>query len=162
MSDGSSTVTEQRRGLVSETTSTAPATGVTHYARIALIAVAMLFLLGGLVQFFLAGWSVFDPADGPEHWEDHVNFGRMIGFLAYLMPILAIIGRAGMPRIGHALVVAILFVVQSFLANIDTGWIAAFHPLNGLLLMGAASSLAARTRELVQADRRGARAQVAP
>jgi hypothetical protein len=147
---------------VSETTNTAPASGITYYARIALIAFCFLFLLGGLVQFFLAGYAVFDPQNGPDHWADHVDFGRMLGFLAYLMPILAIIGRVGMPRIGHALVVAILFVVQTFLANIDTGWVAAFHPLNGLLLMGAASSLAARMRELVQADRRGARAQAAP
>jgi hypothetical protein len=135
---------------VSDTTNTAPAGGITYYARIALIAFCFLFLIGGVVQFFLAGLSVFDPADGPEHWADHTDFGRMLGFLAYLMPILALIGRVGRSRIGHAFVVAILFVVQSFLANIDTDWIAALHPLNGLLLMGAASSLAARTRELVR------------
>ncbi|MGH2532122.1 MAG: DUF6220 domain-containing protein [Thermomicrobiales bacterium] len=132
------------------TTSThSPVNGFTLWVRYALIAVCILFLIGGVVQFFLAGLSVFD---GPEYWSDHVDLGRMLGFLTYLMPILALIGRVGMPRIGHAFVVAILFFVQSFLANVDTGWVAAFHPLNGLVLMGAASSLASNVRRLGQPE----------
>ena len=74
--------------------------------------VAWLFVAGGMVQMFLAGLSVFDAADAVTHWQDHTDFGRMLGSLAYLFPILALIGRVGMPRIGHALVIAILFVVQ--------------------------------------------------
>ncbi|MGH2559236.1 MAG: DUF6220 domain-containing protein [Thermomicrobiales bacterium] len=143
---------------MSDTVNTAPTGGFTQVMRIALIGVAIVFLIGGVVQFFLAGLSVFDA----EPWDNHVDFGRMLGFLAYLMPILALLGRVGMPRIGHAFVVTILFIVQSFLANVDTGWIAAFHPLNGLLLLGAASSLAARIRELVQSDRGGARSAATP
>jgi hypothetical protein len=118
--------------------------------RYALAAVAFLIVAGGVVQFFLAGLSVFDSAS---YWSDHTDFGRMLGFLAYLLPILALLGRAGAPRIGHAFVVAILFVAQSFLANVDTGWIAAFHPLNGLLLMGAAASLGRRALEIARVTR---------
>lgn len=133
----------------------APAGGFTRWMRYALIGVAFTFVIGGVVQFFLAGLAVFDVADSPSHWSDHVDMGRRIGFLAYLMPVLALLGRVGIPRIGHALVVTILFIVQTILANVDTSWIAALHPLNGLLLIGAASSLGGRTIELLRPHGRG-------
>src|SRR5687768_10737875 len=114
-----------------------PANPLTTWARYALIAVAWLFTLGGLVQVFLAGLSVFDARD----WSDHVDMGWTISFLAYLLPVLAVVGRAGVRLVGQALVVAILMVVQIVLANLDNGTIAALHPLNGFLLIGAAGSL---------------------
>jgi hypothetical protein len=64
--------------------SSMPANPLTTWARYGLIAFAWLFAAGGIVQIFLAGLAVFDPADGVTHWNDHVDFGRMIGFLAYL------------------------------------------------------------------------------
>jgi hypothetical protein len=128
------------------TTDSPPAT-LTNWSRYGLIAVAWLFAALGIVQVFLAGLSVFD---GPRHWQDHVDFGRTIGLLTYLLPVLALLGRVGRERIGHAVVVPVLFVVQMLLANADTGWVAAFHPINGFFLIGAAGSLGARTLELVR------------
>ena len=113
--------------------------GAALWARYALVAVAWLFAAGAVVQLFLAGLSVFDPAN--PRWDDHVDFGRMIGFLAYLLPILALIGRVGMPRFMHALTIAVLFVVQSILANVDEGWIAALHAVNAILLLGGSFDL---------------------
>src|SRR5262245_42323743 len=108
-----------------------PTSGYVVWVRYAMVIVAWLFVAGGMVQLFLAGLAVFDAADAVSHWQDHTDFGRMIGLLAYLLPILALIGRVGMPRIGHALVVAILYFLQSLLANVDTDWLAALHPVNG-------------------------------
>jgi hypothetical protein len=124
-----------------------PSSGYVIWVRYAMVIVAWLFVAAGMVQLFLAGLSVFD---GPEYWQDHVDFGRMIGLLAYLLPILALIGRAGMPRIGHALVITILYLLQTILANIDEGWIAALHAVNGFLLLGSAIGLGTRMLEMVR------------
>ena len=127
-----------------------PVKSWTTWARYALIAAAWLFALGGIVQVFLAGLSVFDGRD----WSDHVNMGRMIGFLAYLLPVLALLGRAGVRLVAQAVVVAVLFVVQSILSNVDEGWIAALHPVNGFLLIGAAGSLGGAALGLVRSRAR--------
>jgi hypothetical protein len=100
-----------------------------------------------VIQVFLVGLSLFESAS---HWSDHVDFGRTIGLLTYLLPVLALVGRVGRRLIGHAVVVPVPFVVQMQLANADTGWVATFHPVNGLLLIGAAGSLGDRTLEFVR------------
>lgn len=118
--------------------------------RYVMVAIAWLFAVGVVVQIFLAGLALFDSA---EYWVDHVDIGYAIGALAYLLPILALLGRVGLPRIGHAVVVALLYVVQTILPNIDAGYIAALHPLNAFLLLGAATSLGSRTLEFVRERR---------
>jgi hypothetical protein len=143
-----------RRTEVNKISTVSPASGFTLWVRYALIVVAFLFVAGGVVQFFLAGYAAFGGAKAAERWQDHADMGEMIGLLTYLLPILALIGRVGVPRIGHAFVVAALFILQTILANVDTDWIAAFHPLNGVLLMGAASSLGGRMIELVRSRQR--------
>lgn len=130
-----------------------PAGSPTTWARYGLVAVAWLFAVGGVIQVFLAGLSVFDPVTYGD-WEDHVSFGRMIGLLTYLMPLFALLGRVGVRLVGQAFVVTILFVVQSILANVDEGWVAALHPVNGFLLIGAASSLGGATLGLIRSSPR--------
>jgi hypothetical protein len=134
--------------------SSMPANPLTTWARYGLIAFAWLFAAGGIVQIFLAGLAVFEPAEAVSHWNDHVDFGRMIGFLAYLLPVFALVGRAGVRLVGQAFVVAILFVVQSILPNVDEAWVAALHPVNGFFLVGAAGSLGGAVLGLVRASTR--------
>lgn len=131
---------------------------VAVWARYGLIAVAWPFAAGAVVQIFLAGLFSFDD---PSYRADHVDFGRMIGFLTYLLPILALIGRVGVPRFMHALVIALLFVVQQVLANVDEGYIAALHPVNGILLLGGSFDLGMRSLGLVR-SRRGRRSDGPP
>jgi hypothetical protein len=140
---------------VSTATTVASPSPLTTWSRYALIAFAWLFAVGGVVQVFLAGLAVFegDPF-GFDYWEDHVDFGRMIGLLTYLLPVLALIGRVGVRLVVHALVVAILFVVQSILPNVDETWVAALHPVNGFLLIGAAGSLGGATLGLIRSQAR--------
>ena len=122
----------------------------TRWVRYILVAVAWLFAVAVVVQIFIAGLSLFDS---PEYWTDHVDMGYMIGPLAYLLPILALIGRVGRARIVQAFVVAILYVVQTLLPNIDVGFIAALHPLNAFLVLGASLDLGRSILGLVRSNR---------
>jgi hypothetical protein len=126
------------------TTGTSPLVIWTRYG---LMVVAWLFAAGGLVQVFLIGLTLFESAS---YLSDHKDFGNTIGLLTYLLPVLGIVGRVGKPLIGHALVVPMLFVVQIMFANADSGWVAAFHPLNGLLMIAMAGKLGDRTLALVR------------
>jgi hypothetical protein len=119
------------------------------WSRYGLMVVAWLFAVGGLIQVFLIGLALFESGS---YLSDHKDFGNTIGLLTYLLPVLAIAGRVGKPLIGHAFVVPVLFVVQIMLANADWGWVAAFHPLNGFLLIAMAGKLGDRTREFVRSQ----------
>jgi hypothetical protein len=139
--------------IVERDQATAQVGTITTWLRYLLIAVAWLFVIAAVVQVFLAGLSLFDS---PKYWEDHKDFGNSIGILPLLLPILAIAGRMGMPFIGHAFVVLILYIVQIILPEIDTGWIAALHPVNAFFLIGSAGSLGARALALVRPSSRQA------
>jgi hypothetical protein len=121
------------------------------WVRYAVIAVAWLFAVGGIIQVFLAGLSVFDSA---KYWNDHADFGQMIGILTYILPILALFGRVGPRLIGQAFVVTILFILQMILANVDDGRVAALHAVNAFLLIGASGSLGGAVLELVRSNNR--------
>jgi hypothetical protein len=135
---------------VNATTTTSSPTPLITWSRYGLVAVAWLFAIGGVIQFFLAGLAGLAVFDSASYWSDHKDFGNAIGILTILLPILALLGRVGRPLIGQAVAVFVLFIIQRLLANADTGWVAAFHPVNGLLLIGASGSLGDRTRALVQ------------
>ena len=73
--------------------STARVSGVTTGFRYAVVAFAWVFALGAIVQVFLIGLGLFESGS---YIVDHVDFGHMIGPLAYLLPILALsAGSAG-------------------------------------------------------------------
>ena len=127
--------------------SVAPVSGATTGFRYAVVAFAWLFALGGVVQVFLIGLGLFESGS---YMADHVDFGHMIGPLAYLLPILALIGRVGRQLVGHAVAVTAIYIVQIILPTIDQGWIAALHPLNAFLVIGSAVSLGRATLELIQ------------
>ena len=132
--------------------SLSPATPLTTWFRYALVAVAWLLALAGVVQVFLAGLALFDDL---KYWDDHKDFGNMIGILAVLLPILALLGRLGVPITGQAIVVLILYIIQILLPRMDTGWIAALHPVNAFFLIGAAGSLGTRTLAVIRPQDRG-------
>jgi hypothetical protein len=77
---------------------------ITKWARYALIAVAWLFVAGGVIQVYLAGLGLFEKSD---YWDDHADFGNALFILPLLLPILALIGRVGVPLIVQAFVVLI-------------------------------------------------------
>jgi hypothetical membrane protein len=107
----------------------AGATAVYHWA-------ALLIAAGAVVQFFLAGVGVF----GADSFESHESLGWILHTAAILVVIAAIAG----PRTQRAIVMAIVFFVVFTLQVVlpgmrdDSPWLAAFHPLLALAVLGLA------------------------
>jgi hypothetical protein len=111
-------------------------------ARVAFFGLTAIYLLGVVVQFFLAGLGVF----GTEGFDAHRVLGFVLGAIVIALLVLAAVGR--LPRMVFLLVVVLLVlnVLQSVLANVDTGGIAALHVVNALVIFGIALELMQRSR----------------
>ena len=126
---------------------------------------ASLFMLGVLVQFFLAGVGVFGNQHGTalEHassFDAHRGLGFALGGVAVLLLLLALGARASRATVIGSLVLAVLaFVLQSVLAGAGdhNKWVGGLHAFDGvvILLLGGWLTAAAHRRE---ATRRRARA----
>src|SRR4051794_3129158 len=96
---------------------------------------ALLFLaVAALVQFLLAGLMAF----GHGGVDTHASVGSALTVVALLLLILAAVGRrAALPASGLLLA---LMILQNILgaAGDDVAILAALHPVNGLLILGAA------------------------
>lgn len=112
-------------------------------ARVLYYGLTVLFLLGVVVQVFLAGLNVF----GGTSIESH----RVLGFIlmggALLMLVLAAVGRLPRPTVLLTVLLLGLAVLQSVLANVDVNEIAALHPVNALVIAFVASVLMRRSRD---------------
>jgi hypothetical protein len=102
-------------------------------------ALSLFFLVGGVVQFILAGYSAFGGSD----WDPHAIWGTVLMVLALIILILAAVGRRAALQSS-----AILFgrmILQNVLGAVgeDAPVLGALHPLNGLLILGAAMTAAA-------------------
>jgi FtsH-binding integral membrane protein len=121
------------------------ATAVYHW-------VALLIAAGAVVQFFLAGVGVF----GADSFDAHESLGWILHTASLVVLIAAIVG----PRTRDAIVLSVVFVVvftiQVMLpgARDDSPWLAAFHPLLALAVLG----LAVRIGMPALSRRRGASA----
>ena len=108
------------------------ATAVYHW-------VALLILAGGVVQFLLAGAGVF----GAESFEAHKSLGWILHTASIIVVIAAIVG----PRTQRAIVLSIalfvVFTIQVMLpgAQDDAPWVAAFHPVLALAVLGLAAQI---------------------
>jgi len=120
-------------------------------ARVAYLLVAWLFVVCVVVQFFLAGLGVFESG---ARFETHRDFGYLFGWLAFFLPILALLAR--LPRrqfVGGSLLVLVLFFMQSVFVALRASVpiVAALHPLNGALILILGVVLAMRARRYVPA-----------
>jgi hypothetical protein len=128
---------------------------VVRWTRVAYSIGAWLYLLAVVVQVFLAGLGVFD---GPLNWPTHIEFGYAMGLI---LPVLLVLGLlARVPRSTLLWLVALLvdYIVQSALPNLRdvSPYLAALHPVNGLLIFAIALVHALRARELIRAHQRPA------
>lgn len=112
---------------------------------------AWLFAAGVVTQVFLAGLALFDTA---LRWQDHRDFGMMIGIVLLPLVLLVLAGRLPRQVIGMTVVLMIVYGVQIALPGIDAPYIAAIHPLVGFTLLGLPVQLGARIREVAMSDRR--------
>ena len=99
------------------------------------IGLGIVFLGCLLVQFLLAGMSVFDD---PTKWIIHKSFAHLFGLnIPILMVICAVIGKF-LRLVYKPLSAGILLIfMMYFTANIgwQVGWLGAFHPVAGVLLI---------------------------
>ncbi len=112
-------------------------------ARVIYFGLVTIYLVGAVVQFFLAGLGVF----GASSYDAHRAFGLILVLVALILLVVAFIARLPRTAILLTFVLLGLNVLQMFLANIDVGEVAALHPLNGVAIVFVA-------HELMQSSRR--------
>jgi hypothetical protein len=109
----------------------------TAYSAVAWVIVAL-----GVLQFFLAGLGIF----GAESFSAHETVGGILHGLTILVFLLAIAGPRTGRDIGMGLTLAVLTTVQISLPELrdDAPWLAAFHPLLALAVLGLAAHIGGR------------------
>jgi hypothetical protein len=95
---------------------------------------ARLFLLGLLIQFYLASAPLFGVGLS---FQPHRMLGFTLAGIALLFPILAFAGRMGRRVIGISFLLLALTIVQGMLPALRTSIpiVAALHPINAMILM---------------------------
>ena len=118
-------------------------------ARYVYLALVWLYLVGIVVQVFLAGMGLFGAA---RDFEPHIG----LGWLLHLVPILLLVAAA-VAKVGRRLIwwtVALLVVqfVQPILAlaRDDAPVVAAFHPVLALVIFWLALTIGVMAWRLVR------------
>ena len=121
-------------------------------------ALAGVFLLGVVVQVFLAGAGIFASAS----WlSSHGIFGHVLPVIPLFMVILGLVGR--LPRTINWLTVLLFVLVYIqpwfiYLArDIGTPLLAALHPVNALAIFTLALYLLYRTGQILRLSDKGRR-----
>ena len=119
-------------------------------ARLGYRILAGLFVAGAVVQFYLAGLGVFGTGAA---FGVHATVGTILAYasivLLVLAGVLALGGGVARRSAGLAALLVVLMVVQYALVELFSGAVpalAALHPVNGLLVLGAALLLALERR----------------
>lgn len=104
-------------------------------------AAAWLFVAAILFQVFLAGAAIANLG-GSGNFGTHIEFGYTgFGIVWLIVFVTALLARRPRREIGLVLGLLALYIVQTLLpgAKSSAPWIAALHPVNALLLFGAAA-----------------------
>ena len=113
----------------------ADASGVARAQR----GLALLFLVLGVVAFCLAGLGAFG-----EGFDAHRVSGSLMLLLSLILLVLAVVGRrAALPASAVLFGLMILQSVLAVLGSEVSAVLGALHPVNGLLILFAASLAAA-------------------
>lgn len=100
---------------------------------------ALTFVAGAVIQFFLAGLGAFkfDNADSSA-FDPHRIMGDLLTLFALIILILAVVGRREARQ--ASVVLFVLMIIQQVLAGAgeSTPILGALHGLNGLFILGAA------------------------
>jgi hypothetical protein len=115
-----------------------PASGVARAHRV----LALLFLAGAVVQFFLAGLGAF----GGTSFEPHQIWGTVLTVISLIVLILAFAGRRA--ALQSSAILFGLMILQNILGGVgtDVPVLGALHPVVGLAVLGAAMTAASGTR----------------
>jgi hypothetical protein len=112
-------------------------------ARYGFVLLAALFIVGVMVQVFIAGMAVFV---NPARWSMHATFVHYIELLLPVMLVLAFLGRLSWGLKLAPVVLFLLIVVQYTTAlSFSASVVAALHPVNALVIFGIATMTTRRT-----------------
>jgi len=111
-------------------------------ARVLFFGLAVIYLAGVVVQFFLAGLGTF----GATSFDAHQAFGLVLALLTLILLVLAVVGKVPRILIGLAVVLLGLNVLQMFLAQVDVEEVAALHVVNALAIVFVAYEIVQRSR----------------
>ena len=116
--------------------------GVRRGVGVALKYLTPLVLIAVLVQIFLAGSGIFGIEEGQgleeaDPLNPHRDFGWILSHLSALL--FLVLSLVWWPRnkrlLAMYIVIAVAMFVQPLLAE-GGQWVGAFHPLNGILILG--------------------------
>jgi hypothetical protein len=111
-------------------------------ARVLFFGLAVVYLAGVVVQFFLAGLGTF----GATSFDAHQAFGLVLALLTLILLVLAVVGKVPRLLIGLAVILLGLNVLQMFLARVDVEEVAALHVVNALAIVFVAHEIMQRSR----------------
>ena len=111
-------------------------------SRVLFFGLAVIYLAGVVVQFFLAGLGTF----GATSFDAHQAFGLVLALLTLILLVLAVVGKVPRLLIGLAVVLLGLNVLQMFLAQVDVEEVAALHVVNALAIVFVAYEIVQRSR----------------
>jgi Family of unknown function (DUF6220) len=111
-------------------------------ARVLFFGLAVIYLAGVVVQFFLAGLGTFGATD----FDAHQAFGLVLALLTLILLVLAVVGKVPRILIGLAVILLGLNVLQMFLAQVDVEEVAALHVVNALAIVFVAYEIVQRSR----------------
>ena len=122
--------------------------------RVLFVVFAWLFVLGILVQVFLAGLNIFAPSSSIT-WNLHINFAHLIEYLPLLMIICALLGRFPRTIWLWSLLLLAQFALQYVFIEvpprINLLVLSAFHPVNALVMFWVSIHVAWRASKLLKA-----------
>jgi hypothetical protein len=127
--------------------------------RVVFAVAAWLYLAGVVTQVFLAGAGLFELTD----WTAHTGLGWGLGTAPLLLLILAFLARPERTTILLTIGLTVAAIVQPELAAArhDDPIIAAFHPVNALLVFWLAWLIARRSIIPLAGSWRGGRGRTA-
>ena len=104
---------------------------------LAVLALAALVVVGVIAQFVLTGLALFVD---PLYWRPHHDVGHSLAPITLALLVLAILGRQPATVRWRAGVLLVLVIAQGALAA-ARGAAGVLHPVNALLVLGAALAL---------------------
>lgn len=103
---------------------------------------AVVYLLGVVVQFFLAGLALF----GSTNYDAHQGLGYVLAAIAVVLLVIAVAARLPRSLAGLSITLVVLNVIQIALLQSDVEEIEALHVVNALAIAFVANVLVQRSR----------------
>lgn len=118
-------------------------------ARYVYAALVWAYVVGILVQVFLIGLALFDPA---HDFEPHIGLGWLLHLVPILLLIVGAVARVGARLLWWNTALLVVQFIQPILATLrdDQPVVAAFHPVLAVIIFWLALTLGFRAWRLAR------------